>query len=107
MKKSELKALIKETIEGVQVEAAKKRIAPSGATYTFDQLNKLLRADKIIVFIQSEYDGRLIQIDNDQGFFMDENDDGEQAVHTSDGGYTYEFGADFENVYVAQKVNLK
>jgi len=38
---------------------------------------------------------------------MDEGDDGDQAVHAAGGGYKYEFGADFEEVYVAQKVNLK
>ena len=103
MNKSELKALIKETIESVQAEAK----AATGPTYTFNQLNKLLKADKIVVFIQSEYDGRLIQIDNEEGFFMDEGDDGDQAVHAAGGGYKYEFGADFEEVYVAQKVNIK
>jgi hypothetical protein len=103
MNKSELRALIKETIESVQAEAK----AATGPTYTFNQLNKLLKADKIVVFIQSEYDGRLIQIDNEEGFFMDEGDDGDQAVHAAGGGYKYEFGADFEEVYVAQKVNIK
>jgi hypothetical protein len=105
MTRNELKQIIRETIEGVQAEAAK--VSPSGTTYTFNQLNKLLRANKIIVFIKSTYDQGLIQIDNEDGFFMDEGDDGDQAVHAAGGGYKYEFGADFEEVYVAQKVNLK
>lgn len=105
MTRDELKQIIRETIEGVQAEAAKA--SPSGPTYTFNQLNKLLRANKIVVFIKSTYDQELIQIDNEEGFFMDEGDDGDQAVHAAGAGYKYEFGADFEEVYVAQKVNLK
>lgn len=105
MTRNELKQIIRETIEGVQAEAAK--VAPSGTTYTFNQLNKLLRANKIVVFIKSTYDQELIQIDNEEGFFMDEGDDGDQAVHAAGAGYKYEFGADFEEVYVAQRVNIK
>jgi hypothetical protein len=107
MKKSELKQMIKETIEAVQVEAAKNSITPSGTTYTFNQLNKLLRGQKIFVFIQSQPYGELVQIDNEEAFFTDKNDDGEQAIYAAARGYKYEFGSDFENVYVAQKVNIK
>lgn len=104
MKKSELKALIRETIEGVQVEAK----AATGPTYTFNQLNKLLRADKIRVFVLLSYGNNFVQINEDDGFYMEKNDDGEQAVHVNDGVNTaYEFGVDFEEVYVAQKVNIK
>jgi hypothetical protein len=38
---------------------------------------------------------------------MQENEDGEQTVHTSDGVNAYEYGVDFNEVYVAQKVNVK
>lgn len=108
MKKSELKQLIKETINDVKLEA-KAKTSTSGTTYTFNQLNKLMQADKIIVFIQSTYDNNeLIQIPNDAGFFMAENDDGENTVHTEGFGNTqYEFGTDFDEVYVAQKVKIK
>lgn len=104
MNKSELKALIKETIESVQAEAK----AATGPTYTFNQLNKLLKADKIRVFILLSYGSNFVQINEDDGFYMEENDDGEQTVHVNDGVNTaYEFGSDFEEVYVAQKVNIK
>jgi hypothetical protein len=106
MNKSELKQMIKETIESVQAEAAKKA-SPSGPTYTFDQLNKLLNAKKIVVFIQSEYDGEFIEIDEEDGFYMQENADGEKTVHASSGGYEYEYGVEFDQVYVAQRVNIK
>ena len=107
MTKYQLKQLIKETINDVKLEA-KAKTSTSGTTYTFNQLNKLLQADKIVVFIQSTDNKELIQIPNDEGFFMAENDDGENTVHTGDFGNTqYEFGTDFDEVYVAQKVNIK
>jgi hypothetical protein len=107
MTKSQLKQLIRETIDGVKLEA-KAKTSTSGTTYTFNQLNKLMQADKIIVFVQETYNKELIQIPNDVGFFMAENDDGEKTVHTGDLGDTqYEFGTDFDEVYVAQKVNIK
>lgn len=107
MNKSELKQLIKETINDVKLEA-KAKTSTSGTTYTFNRLNKLMQADKIIVFIQLKRGGELVQIPTDEGFFMAENDDGEETVHTGDFGNTqYEFGTDFDEVYVAQKVNIK
>ena len=36
-----------------------------------------------------------------------ENENGEETVHTSDGVNAYEYGVDFNEVYVAQKVNVK
>ena len=107
MTKSELKQLIRESIDDVKLEA-KAKTSTSGKTYTFDQLNKLMQADKIIVFVRETYNEKLIQIPNDIGFFMAENDDGEKTVHTGDFGFTqYEFGTDFDEVYVAQKVKIK
>jgi hypothetical protein len=38
---------------------------------------------------------------------MQENENGEETVHTSDGVNAYEYGVDFNEVYVAQKVNVK
>ena len=105
MTRNELKQIIRETIEGVQTEAAK--VAPSGTTYTFNQLNKLLRANKIVVFFKNDYDGAFVEIDGEQGFYMQKNNDGEKTVHASDGTYEYEYGVEFDEVYVAQRVNLK
>ena len=107
MNKSELKQLIREAIDDVKLEA-KAKTSTSGTTYTLNQLNKLMQADKIIVFIQLKRGGKLVQIPNDEGFFNAENDDGEETVHAGDFGNTqYEFGTDFDEVYVAQKVNIK
>lgn len=107
MKKSELKQLIRETIDDVKLEA-KAKTSTSGETYTFNQLNKLMNADKIIVFIQPTQGQKLIQIPNDVGFFMSENDYEKQTVHAGDFGNTkYEFDVDFEEVYVAKQVNIK
>lgn len=104
MKKSELKDIIRETIKNVQSEAAK---APSGTTYTFNQLNNLLKSGKAVVLIKNEYDGEMIVVPAEDGFFMEENGDGDNTVHTTDGQTLYEYGSDFEEVYVAQKVNIK
>jgi hypothetical protein len=107
MKKSELKQLIRETIDDVKLEA-KTKTSTSGTAYTFNQLNRLMEVDKIIVFIKPTRGGKLVQIPNDEGFFDAENDDGEETVHTGDFGNTlYEFGYDFKEIYVAQKVNIK
>lgn len=106
MTRDELKQIIRETIEGVQAEAAKKA-SPSGPTYTFDQLNNLIKSKKAVVLFRNEYDGEFITVSEDDGFFMEENDDGEQTVHTSDGVDLYEYGVEFNEVYVAQKVNIK
>ena len=107
MTKSELKQLIRETIDDVKLKA-KANTSTSGTTYTFNQLNRLMEADKIIVFIKPTRGGKLVQIPNDEGFFDAENDDGENTVHTGDFGNTmYEFGYDFKEVFVAQKVKIK
>jgi len=107
MTKTQLKQLIREAIDDVKLEA-KAKTSTSGTTYTFNQLNKLMDADKIIVFIQLKRGGKLVQIPNDEGFFNAENDEGEETVHTGDFGNTmYEFGTDFDEIYVAQKVNIK
>jgi hypothetical protein len=106
MNKSELRKMIRETIEDVRLEA-KANAAPSGATYTFNQLNKLMKSKKAVVLIKNEYDGEMIVVSDEDGFFMQENDDGDNTVHTTDGQTLYEYGAEFTEIYVAQKVNLK
>jgi len=103
MTRKELKQLIRETIEGIQSEAA----VPAGTTYTFNQLNKLIDSGKATVLIKNTYDKKLIEIPRGESFFMAENNDGEQTVHTTDGETTYEYGVEFVEVYVAQKVNVK
>jgi hypothetical protein len=99
MTRTELKQLIKEAIEDIQSEAA-------GPAYTFNQLNRLVKSGKTVVFIKTEYQAEMVAVSED-GFFMQENEDGEQTVHTSDGVNAYEYGVDFNEVYVAQKVNVK
>lgn len=99
MTRKELKQLIREAIEGIQSEAP-------GPAYTFNQLNRLVKSGKTVVFIKTEYQAEMVAVSED-GFFMQENEDGEQTVHTSDGVNAYEYGVDFNEVYVAQKVNVK
>lgn len=104
MKKSELKALIKETIEDVKMEA---KVKSASETYTFNQLNKLLKSGKVVIFILDEDTHSYVAVSEDDGFYMDENFDGENTVHTSDGVDAYEYGQNFVEVYVAKKVNIK
>jgi hypothetical protein len=104
MKKSELKALIKETIEDVKMEA---KVQTASETYTFNQLNNLLKSGKVVVLIKLEYGGELVAVDENDGFFMQENEDGDKTVHTTDGRSLFEYGAEFDEVYVAKKVNIK
>ena len=99
MTRKQLKQLIKEAIEDIQSEAA-------GPAYTFNQLNRLVKSGKTVVFIKTEYQAEMVAVSED-GFFTQENEDGEQTVHTSDGVNAYEYGVDFNEVYVAQKVNVK
>lgn len=106
MKRSELKEMVKEAIEDVRLEA-KVKAAPSGPTYTFNQLNKLIKGKKAVVLIRDNYYGEMVAVSEDDGFFMQENDDGEKTVHTTDGQTLYEYGAEFTEVYVAQQVNIK
>ena len=100
MTHTELKQLIKEAIEDIQSEAA-------GPAYTFNQLNRLVKSGKTVVFIKTEYQAQMVAVSEDDGFFMQENENGEETVHTSDGVNAYEYGVDFNEVYVAQKVNVK
>lgn len=104
MKKSELKALIKETIEDVKMEA---KVQTASETYTFNQLNNLLKSGKVLVLIKAEYNGQMVVVDENDGFFMQKNEDGDKTVHTTDGESLFEYGSEFDKVYVAKKVNIK
>lgn len=102
MNKSELKKMIREAIGDVRLEA-KANAAPSGATYTFNQLNNLIKRNKAVVLIKNEYDGEMVVVSDEDGFFMQKNDAGDNT----DGQTLFEYGAEFTEIYVAQKVNLK
>jgi hypothetical protein len=67
----------------------------------------LVKSGKTVVFIKTEYQAQMVAVSEDDGFFMQENENGEETVHTSDGVNAYEYGVDFNEVYVAQKVNVK
>lgn len=105
MKKSELKALIREAIEDVKMEAKVK--SSTGKLYDYDELNELMWQGKIHVFIRTKR-GKLVELYFGQGFGYMDKKDGTRALHAQDDeDGLYEYGVDFTEVYVAHKANVK
>lgn len=100
MKKSQLKQLIREVVE----EVSKKKV-PS-KTYTFGELNQLIRHEGITVFVLNDYDKHWMEIED---FAIDKDDDGEDVyvARVEGGQHTLEYGSDFTKVSIIEEVRIR